>query len=657
MRRVAAPPTASSGDHVAWPTPPRARVVGILSGLLLLLISVIVIAGLFVSLYATDETGAFVGADTPYYAWRAELVAGQGLEALPESIPSPSNPRAWRVGHPLLAGFFHDLGGIRPSELIYGFPAVMATVVGLAGGAFALQGLTQPRWSFFVFAIATGASISMVVTSVGHADNLIVNGPVLATATAALVVADGRRGMAGSAVLVAGAALSHWAFTALFLGMLVVLAVTLLPESLRATRAGVPLLRTPSARLGLLSAGSAVVGASALGLAPAPPVRPAPGPRVFEKLRADGAAFAALGLPFLGGIAAVATGPDRARRRGLLLSLIWAGSAAVAVVAAIFVSRAPAHRLLPFALTIPILAAAGVVALARLLGRLRPLALGRAAAALVIATALIAGAAVARTGWRPAPATRADRLAEAMSAGRYLETVEDGRPVVFVIDPSGAGSPRKRMRVQFDVIRAGIPAAHILRTYAFLGDHRDLLEGRPTLRSGDALYNKISRDYWSSLEPVLEEDPIILALSSYVSWQQRQELGGTPVGAGLTVVRGPVPEERLAPGADVGPPPAGRMAAVAAIALLVLVGVGLGWSRSLLPVPWLEAVAMAPAFGVAVLVVGGAVGDRLGIGGPGSRWWLAAFLAVAGWVPFALRRLGPVRARSRAHRQPGASPE
>jgi hypothetical protein len=48
---------------------------------------------------------------------------------------------------------------------------------------------------------------------------------------------------------------------------------------------------------------------------------------------------------------------------------------------------------------------------------------------------------------------------------------------------------------------------------------------------------------------------------------------------------------------------------------------------------WLERAAVAPAFGIAVVALGGVVGDRLGVGLEGApAVALLAVIAVAGWA-------------------------
>src|SRR5438876_1129440 len=55
-------------------------------------------------------------------------------------------------------------------------------------------------------------------------------------------------------LLVAGAAIMEWYFAALLVGILALVAGAFLPGSVRSHRAGTPLVRTPSGRLGVIAA-------------------------------------------------------------------------------------------------------------------------------------------------------------------------------------------------------------------------------------------------------------------------------------------------------------------------------------------------------------------------------------------------------------------
>ena len=81
-----------------------------------------------------------------------------------------------------------------------------------------------------------------------------------------------------------------------------------------------------------------------------------------------------------------------------------------------------------------------------------------------------------------------------------------------------------------------------------------------------------------------------------------------------------------------GPSP-GELIRAGVTALAILLIVGLGWSTALVDAGWLARLGLAPAFGVAVLVLGGVIGARVGwslVGAAGGV--LFAALAMSGWL-------------------------
>ena len=66
---------------------------------------------------------------------------------------------------------------------------------------------------------------------------------------------------------------------------------------------------------------------------------------------------------------------------------------------------------------------------------------------------------------------------------------------------------------------------------------------------------------------------------------------------------------------------------------MTLAVLGSGWSVSLVESDWLERTALAPAFGIAALVVGGVIADRLGLGLTGGpAVGLVVVVAALGWA-------------------------
>ena len=210
--------------------------------------------------------------------------------------------------------------------------------------------------------------------------------------------------------------------------------------------------------------------------------------------------------------------------------------------------------------------------------------------------------------------------AEVDASVTYLRTVPADRPIIFVVSGNGFTASDR-------VIRAELPGDLIARVRTFQGASGDLLAGRPP-SFGQA--DDIQRS-WEGVQDLVHEDYVAIWLSSM------NRLADAPTGAravapGVMVIRGPDPT--VAQRLSVSDGPSQReliSAGVTALAILLIVG--LGWSRALTDAGWLAGLGLAPAFGVAVLVLGGVIGARVGwslVGAAGGL--LFAVLAMGGWL-------------------------
>ncbi|MGH2724171.1 MAG: hypothetical protein ACRDI0_07870 [Actinomycetota bacterium] len=603
----------------------------------LIVLTVASVGGLFLWLVAADDLVAPPGFDTPKYLWRANLVTGQGLEALPGSSPYREHPD--RLGYPVLAAFVRATTGISAFDLGFVLPAVMGVLVGLAAGTLAVRVLGEPRWAFPVYGFFVGASLNVVLTASGLIDNLSLDGVILAAGVGALLVSAGERAIALTLVLVAAGTLIHWPLTAVFVAILAALAVATVPSSVMGHRAGRPLGRSPAARLGMVVAGAAAVMAGSLALLSVPlqPPRTRLGsflvklarfvPRYHVPVVATAAAL---------GIGALAVPAEPARRRGLGLVVIWSLVAATAVPLLVFLDlEVPAHRFLGFALGIPVLVAAAVTGAGRLLTRVPPRAVGAALATVAILGAAAVAVRMDRDSWTDRARVKfpTDGVVQAQAAGRHLSETGNRRPIVFVINPrAGAARVAQAATVAFGVIRSALPSDQIALAHVYLGDPADLLAGRPSLRD-NRRYDLASMTHWAVVRPLLADDPAILLLAGFN--HGLPELGrpeGDQLAYGVTVLRGPpVTALRPLPSAP-SPPPVSTLVGRSVAVLAVLWLVGLGWSMALVPGGLLARGALAPVLGLSVLVIAGTLAGRLSLDAPGARPWIGVAVAVAGWA-------------------------
>jgi len=199
-------------------------------------------------------------------------------------------------------------------------------------------------------------------------------------------------------------------------------------------------------------------------------------------------------------------------------------------------------------------------------------------------------------------------------------------------------------------VRAGLPGDRITHAYFYIGSPQHYLARQPE-------QSRISRLYFNRMEGVYASNPVaiilpVLAQADFESWVQAHP--DSDYASKMAVVHGPPPPSGALPytGPPVSPMSFGFVMAVAVVGLAILTLVGLGWMVALLG-RWLgaaEVLALSPAMGVAVLVLGGILIDRVGVRLTGLGGSIApVVVAVAGWVVAALRagwfrRTRPARA-------------
>jgi hypothetical protein len=629
---------------------PRAAVSRVAKVVALLAIPAAMIGSVYLATIGSNRYATPIGYDAPKYVWRTNLVAAEGLDALPGSAPEPFRVNADRPGFPTIASLGSALLDLSTIRLTVVFPAVLGVSIGLAAGALAIAGLREPAWAFPAFALVAGASVHVSrMAGPAYNDNLLLSPLVVAGAMLTLLHVERRRGLAGAVLLLAAGTLVHWVFVALFAGALLGTAALLAPGSIRDWRRTGSFLDTPSARLVGVAVGTVLVGGSALlilaGGEPSPPRLPRES--FLAKLRADLPRYAfpvSLPVAALGGVA-LAVDPEPARRRAVTLLFVWAGFGAVAVLLLALGASLPAHRFLAFALGLPVLFAAGLSYLARrVLQRARGRANGpggtlRVAAAAILAAGLAGAGLLGYRAWyRAHPWMPANQLEQAAEAGEYLESIGGDGPIVLLVD-TGGRSPLAATSLSFHVLRAGLPGATVPRTLVYLGEPERFLAGEPTLRAEPRDFDRASLRHWPSVRAVLDQNPIALmtpafnrnfetAVREHPEWRVSQN---------LAVVQGPRPPGPIpSPAKPPAPMTPVELALLTAALLGVLGVVGGGWSAALVPAGWLERLAVAPAFGIAMLVLVGVVVGRLGATmDAGTAAFVAASSAAAGWALFA----------------------
>lgn len=586
--------------------------------------------------------------DTPYYVWRTRAVASDGLGVL-TTIPTGAVPE--RPGVPVLGATLGDVIGSDALTYTVILRAIAAVAIGLAAGAMALEALGEARWAFAAFVAGLGASAAVVGTAVGSLDQLLVEVLLVAAAGVIPLVASGRRGAFATGVLIAAAAATHWLFAALFLLLLAAVAIALVPGSVGARRSGAGWATTPSMRLLRVVLVASAAAVATLALLPTLPdhLPPAVGDR-GNQLRL-GAYELSLVLPLaaLGFVLTYRRSED-SRRTTIVLLGLWAATVPVAIaVSALLPTPIKLFRVAPFALGVPALVTLGLVTVADRAGS-RFGRRGMVVGALVLAGGLAwaSGSPVSSFAGSGA-ASIAERMAQARTAGRYLDGIpRSGRPVIFLTQ----GNPRLLDRA----VRSAVPPDLIPDTWVFVGRPDDLAARGPVDDPDRPQLSVLAQKWWAAAWPspsqVFDRDPIVIRIGPAGPTPSRgTETGGVELAPGVEVLEGPPRPPSFEP-----PPPfrVGWMELLfaSALALVVLAAVGGGWVRSVLDVSGLAAFGLAPAFGVAAIVLVGTAASRLGLSlGSGGGWLIALATAASGWIVLALG--GTVSRRRSATRAQG----
>jgi hypothetical protein len=617
------------------------------------LVSVAVVGGVLLSLYPARAYRIPVGDDVPTYIWRARVVASGGLDALSRANQyrfhsNTSNPG--RPGYPVMAALIDDVSNVSTWRIAFALPAVAAVAIGLAAGALAVECIGEPLWSFPLYALTVGLSACVVITAKGYYDNLLADATILAAIATALMLLEGRRAGTATAWLLAGTAVIHWQFALLLAMYLFVLALTSVPESIRASREGRRLAETPSARLlGALGAG-AVAGGAGLLLTPGLSSFGTNDRQRFEtilQVQLPLYVFPATGPVMVGGAAALAAGRDPRRLRALVAFVLSILIGLVAYVAFRAGANLPAQRLLGAALGMPMLFAAAVVGLIRLILRVATGAVVRKLAVVgagVILLASVAGtiAIGARAWYRTIPYEELPRHAAIASVMQYVRQLPPDVPVVFVVQGTradfGAIPALRRLRAQ-------APPERIPDVYVYLGTPENLLRGVPTTRPSDPEFGTDSAQYFAVVRPIMHRHPVIVVpFTFYLHDYHRVHKAHPewPSGDRFLVVRGPAPAANVPIPRDPVVQGIAPLTVAAVLMLLVLAGAGLGWSSSLVPASWGVRAALSPAFGFSALAAGGLVADRLGVALRGAAGGAVALaIALVGWIPLAIRGRRP----------------
>ena len=543
------------------------------------------------STYAVHGYRFPVGPDAPVYIWWARLAGHEGLSAIP----------GLRPGVPALTLVVGGALGLGPVAAVAALEIALALATALAAVALTVD-RGRKTW------VATGAFTGLwaVHLALGYVATLAA--ATFLVAAAAAVTHRSRSAVIAAALLLGAAGLSHPQFFAI--GVAILLATAIVA---RVQGHGSEPVRIVKAVTG----GLAITGVGLAAMLPGPPaldvdmsrddvlerlgmlptLRGLFRARLLERLWLY-APIVTVPLAIVGGRAASGFCGRLLRAWGLVL--VATGVAAYAT------GLFPPERLVTFGFVIPIATALGVVVLwHRARGKVRPLV-----AALAVAFALPAVLAWEQTPPKIWPlqverTTEAGRYASASPPGTRLVFIANGRqPIASFFATEAANA-----------IRAAVPPDRI----------RDVRVVVTELAAQSEENRRVAEMLGEQAEAGLTPEQPVLRFD--LGPFDRMSFGETPgarfVADGVAII-GDHPQPAPAPVDPLEPSsPAGIAAATLGV-LALLAASGFGWARWALA-SGLPAIALAPAFGAATLMLAGLAIDRMGMRLDG---WIGPALAV-----------------------------
>jgi hypothetical protein len=538
-----------------------------------------------------------VGPDGPVYLWWTRLSAVDGLSVVE------------RPGTMAFLGVLRWIGVGLPAS-VAGVECALGAGVGLGAAALVRAGgASRVAWAL---AGALAGTFATHLAS-GYVSNLVFAVPFLA---AVVVLGErSRRATVAAALLLGAGGLAHPLFLAVGVAIVLGAGVLAYPSATDETR------RAVAACVG----GAVILGAGALAMLAGPPIA-----------RVDTSQDAFLRRAGLGDTLAHAYRYRFVHRwtryvewasvplaafavrepQGWVARALWSwfGVTVAGVVVGFVTGWFPADRFVTFGYAIPVLAALGVVTIARRLRRRPTLAFAIAGA---LCMAMIAGSGIA---WlREKPYLGASAVADVGVAARYASASPPGTPWIVPVDSPSQTVSFLATRLQ-NVIRDAVPEDRILDVYVVA----------PPPPAGLPADRRLE---WSTLARLYARDAATAARAAGgavvidIAPFRKRAGDRPPVCEAPACEALDAPERTVATGVAVSasaaaasPAPADstlassttRVAVAAPLVLVILTVVGLGWSALVARDP-ATALALAPGFGTAAIVLGGVIADRLGV--------------------------------------------
>jgi len=574
-----------------------------------------------------------IGFDPPWYIWRAQVIASEGLGR---------GSLASRPGYPLLSVVIGALTRLPQIRLMIVLSLLLLPLFALTTGAFVRFGTGAGRTAWVLVVVTSAVVVGATDLAGENLATLLTITLCIAACALLAASAKGHANLWASVGLLVAAGLVHWDFLGLVGAVLMVAAILSWRSSGEAGKTG---FRSPAPLRSRLLASAAVLGVGvtlAIVFLLRAPLNTVELPQstsiwlwkfVFKLPPEAIPATAGICVAVLGSRISSQWTPEPSTR-AIVEAWVIVMLAGVAVGLGTF--TVPPSRFLDLLVAIPggIGGGMAILSLTRLAERtiVPRTPRGRSALRIMVPSVLVSiliPFTVIRW-YSYSPSITEARLAEARLADRYISTLPAARQVVFLVsypDEPQWLAPKER------AIRIALSPQHQSRSHIFVGELPDVLGGRMTPAS-DRYAGEVSAIYWRDVQKILPARPVVLILKEMATpqFQQAVEAGASIAGPGVAVVRGPEPPrfEPLSPLASGMSLPA---AVGWAAAILLLLGVaGIWWVDALLgtgrDLP--AKLGLAPTLGAGALLLGSFVAAVAGFrlsGGAGVCTYMGVALS------------------------------
>jgi hypothetical protein len=594
----------------------------------------------YVSVYPIHGWRVALGADTPVYVWWTRVSASLGLRA------SLVSPRPGTIA-PLAA--LTSLLRQPSSALIASTTIVMAIALALATGTFLEEAFGRDSYAYFVTVVATGAFCFILVG--GYVSTLafgclFVAG--LAVTAHGLDAIDSALPFLATGFLFGVAGSAHPIFEVLECVLIVLAAVWLVRAPTPGIGGGPT--RPATLVLGSLAGGAALtlVLLAATGWitrthidTSADAILRRLEPQMLLHAFRTRLVGALISARFFLAVAAASCGvlawtnyrePRKklagglGSRFGSAVIVVWLSVIAAGIAALEVGVMVAAQRLVNFALPLPLVIGATLLA-TRQSSRRR----WRQAAAPLAIVVAVASSYFAWHSWDrhrpPAPAVAAVQAAD---TGRAFASTPLSTALIVVTDSKDR--PAQWAATVSNLLRQYVPPQRVAKVHVYLGRPADLVASRPRL-TGHAVYDAVSTDLWRAVRTI---KPTALAVvlraldpSSYAALAQRPGARVIAPGVISPPRRTPLVTDRALTSRPLWSSwlPVWLTPAL----LLGLTAIGWAWVRLALPRATARtAISLAPAFGLGTLAIAAIVLDAAGLQMSGIGRWIAVLAVIVG---------------------------